>query len=1311
MYISRHLSVKDISGKDTVYLDNDFFQLEGPLVILGEPGSGKSEVVNQLTNLPSTLFYRASGVVASPSNIISDENVNVIIDGLDEVTAYDEGTPIIQVLSKIKSDKIEKFIFTCRAIDWQNEANSSIIFNRWKKRPIVGVLLPLTNSEIIDFVNKNGNGQDGEEFLESAEKQTAIDLLRNPQMLSMLISVVQQYGWPANRKELYSKTCTILISEPNTFHRSANRTRPPVDLLLKAAGFLCTHLILSNNTTIKVDPAPGSESHSLSDFVTEGYTFEILKEALSSMIFRTLDGNTVEVCHRTVAEYLSALWISVNLSDQLSVRRLETLLYAENYHVTPALRGLHAWIATLATEEFQNVFIPRDPYGILRYGDPSDFPLLQAKCLLLSLQQLADTDPYFRNGDWHSTYAPAFNRIELKTDILDVLKSSKHYHLKHLILESIKGEKVSNEITEDLINIIGDNCAAYIERDAALDVLKETNQPRSWDKITESLHDLGDIDSLRLAIKIIESFPNTFSARSISKVLDALAHTNKRPNRISGLGFMLPKVLSFDQLSELLCILCDLESNNDPDEEKYPHRWIYGFTHELLLRDLVPEPQLLYKAIRRVRHYSDYRREDFNNSLSKYFISNETVRQAIQDVEFSNYSPGRFLIILHDLTQASTGLMLTDNDVIRRLTMLDDINFPNREQQWAQFADFVLAYSNDFENSLALIKNQAGRYPELNVQYEKLLQPKPDPEKDYKAAQKKWAEKRKKEERARHKSYENIADQLNDGTHLEAISHIAKAFLGWFNDIKGDNQRARVQSLVGQKMTDAGLNSISKFVIRTTVPSAKAIIELRTKENKEYFVEPVLIAYYSLKKDFDNEPVERLTSALAVCRWGVHFHGDTITPDLQEKLEAIVFNSDTQKIQFLKDTIEPYIEIGSDHIAGLNRLYEDKLFETVAGKVAMEWLQKYSSFSDFTLNDLLRTAIHHCLPSDVLTMAHTKINAKEWKNDEQRGLWMTVLFLLDFSSSIESVIAFAKTNLNHFWSIKHAIQHFWPKRNLTAHQNHFLIKQFAPTIAPEMNPPSGFVGRDHPWEARQFILDRIAELSTDGSDDALQLMEDLDALQIRGYENDIKHSLVEQKNLRATHFMKKVGWNDVRPVLINSAPLNHSDLQSLLLDQLELLQKRIKYSQTNDYIIFWNGDIPQTENYSRDRIVALLTPYLEKFRVRCYTEGTMPEGQRCDFLNSLNLIDLPVEIKGQWHPDIWTGALSQLETYSKMYRANGYGIYLVLWFGQTKVRSPRKFELKEILSYKEMVSILNKNYSGKISSKTKLFVLDLSSLI
>jgi hypothetical protein len=72
---------------------------------------------------------------------------------------------------------------------------------------------------------------------------------------------------------------------------------------------------------------------------------------------------------------------------------------------------------------------------------------------------------------------------------------------------------------------------------------------------------------------------------------------------------------------------------------------------------------------------------------------------------------------------------------------------------------------------------------------------------------------------------------------------------------------------------------------------------------------------------------------------------------------------------------------------------------------------------------------------------------------------------------------------------------------------------------------------------------------------------------------------------------------------------------------------------------------------------------------------------------------IPIEIKGQWHSELWKGSDTQLDVlYTRDWRAEGHGIYLVLWFGNQqktnkKLKSPGRLkalpktadELKEML--------------------------------
>src|SRR5688572_9536987 len=100
IYLPRRLSITGPDGMKEISQE-EFLRLEGPLVVIGEPGVGKSEFVRQVKEREQSKFYSASGVLSYPVAIASNTALWVIIDALDEVTAYSPGAPIVSILSRI----------------------------------------------------------------------------------------------------------------------------------------------------------------------------------------------------------------------------------------------------------------------------------------------------------------------------------------------------------------------------------------------------------------------------------------------------------------------------------------------------------------------------------------------------------------------------------------------------------------------------------------------------------------------------------------------------------------------------------------------------------------------------------------------------------------------------------------------------------------------------------------------------------------------------------------------------------------------------------------------------------------------------------------------------------------------------------------------------------------------------------------------------------------------------------------------------------------------------------------------------------
>jgi len=67
----------------------------------------------------------------------------------------------------------------------------------------------------------------------------------------------------------------------------------------------------------------------------------------------------------------------------------------------------------------------------------------------------------------------------------------------------------------------------------------------------------------------------------------------------------------------------------------------------------------------------------------------------------------------------------------------------------------------------------------------------------------------------------------------------------------------------------------------------------------------------------------------------------------------------------------------------------------------------------------------------------------------------------------------------------------------------------------------------------------------------------------------------------------------------------------------------------------------------------------------------MAEDKCTDIIISYgNKQKLPIEVKRDFHPDLWTACENQLERlYARDPNAGGYGIYLVIWFGDKRTRN------------------------------------------
>ena len=1144
-HIPRRISKLDVKGEAVECSDAEFFDIDANLILLGEPGAGKTELLDFAHRKIPSEFYNACTLESFHE--LDGQTRLIIIDGVDEVTAYETGTPVNKILQKLPGTT--RFILSCRAADWQGTVNTNIISQKWKKEPIVGHILPLNEKEIIQFVTANGEGQDGDDFLREALQRDAVDLLRNPQNLLLMLQAVKHKGWPATRLELYETASLELVKEGNKFHNSISKSQPSIDQLIEAAGFVFSQLLLSGKAGVQIDGEKDGEYPQVSELVSDDISNEIIRSALSTKLFRQKGQNLLEPCHRTVAEYLAAKWLTNALGNQLSAAPLKSILYGSDYFLPAALRGLHAWIATL-NSAVAEAFIKRDPYGFFRYGDPSILTVSQSKTLLRSLEELAKNDPYFRNEDWHATFGRGLARKELRDHIVRVIRTTQTpYQLRHLIIESIQGDKFANEISSDLLSIVFASTATYVVRHAAVGVLSKCDKKTDWQSVVKNLRILEDRESLDIALDIVKNHVGLFTGITLAELLILRTRATASDSVLNNIGlwYRIRQNLSIIQLEESMDIFAG--ATIETEAQSVVDDWLFKFVEERFKRDPLPSASRVCSWLKNSKSHSHHR-SDWDKYSREYFCQDIKFRQELQVEALKSAvdAQGFFGDLCH-LGNISAGLLLREEDFILHLKNLlkDKSSYSDWDERWRILVQFG---KNSFackETFLDFVRDQARQNNILSshlVELEK--QPQRDYEKELKERERQWKQEMQHETLTRHQSFQKIQHELVAGKRLLALHHVANAYLGrLFNDTTSPTDR--VSQLVGDNMTAIAFKGIVAAMTRDDIPTAKQIVELHANEQEKFFFEPILLAHCAImlqsKGHLTGLPIDIARSALASCHWDVSF-GDDLTSDLQERLEQIVFAARADKETFVRDTMEPYLNRGAEHVSGLYRLARKGEFSDIAGPLAVEWIENYTNLSNNSLRELLFAAIRHGSEDKVVALIRDHVFSKELKNEE-RHLWMAAIFLLDFDNNVQLLTKYAEEDKKGLWALRvmtnpaGEIYEGWPK--LSAKQNHFLITKFGVVWPPAIHPTGVTSGDQNPWNASQFVQRKINDLAADISDEAKKMLESLIDLKDLKYQNHIKHLHTQRAQSRAEDNKAVLSIREVKKILLAGGHANKDD--------------------------------------------------------------------------------------------------------------------------------------------------------------------------
>ncbi|PIT04474.1 hypothetical protein TSA1_29735 [Bradyrhizobium nitroreducens] len=178
------------------------------------------------------------------------------------------------------------------------------------------------------------------------------------------------------------------------------------------------------------------------------------------------------------------------------------------------------------------------------------------------------------------------------------------------------------------------------------------------------------------------------------------------------------------------------------------------------------------------------------------------------------------------------------------------------------------------------------------------------------------------------------------------------------------------------------------------------------------------------------------------------------------------------------------------------------------------------------------------------------------------------------------------------------------------------------------------------------------------------------------FERALNDALSNQQTRQRERQFEQPGWKQTLAALWTGKPANIGDLYQLIIVELEWLKKY--YSATNADIFkrFWNEDSrgrvidPKSEESCRDVLAEHLSLRLSSLGISVEPEAHLARDKRADITINVGGMKIPLELKRDYHADLWVAATGQLKkSYASDLYAGGYGLLVVFWFGTKRPKN------------------------------------------
>ena len=1280
--IERTLAYADPNQGQEVIRQDEIASFLGPVLILGDPGLGKSWLTQELGGRPEMKYSRAGTFVrtAVPESLIA-EGERIIIDGLDEIASATPGGAVEVVLRQLSAMDNPPFILSCREADWLGAADRVRIEDDYGVAPVVLHLQPFTRDDALTFLSEEFPEIDAESVLIHLANRGIEDIHKNPLTLRMLGEIAQDKGQlPETRAQLFDRACRVMLKEKNPRHLQQSHVKRDEEGLLLAAGAICATQLLCDRIGVCTGPYAETPDGFVNITDVARLPFgQAGNDALKIRLFQAEGERRFTHIHRVIAEFLGAKWLAKCFDAGMSERRIFTL-FRQGEGVPTSLRGLHAWVAHFSGP-LASRCIAVDPYAVLRYGDAEELGLDQASSLIAALKKLSDKDPYFRSEDWGRHPASGLMREELKDDILAIIDAPDHAQLTSFLLEAMVGTPLAWQLRPELEAILFARDRDYQARLRAAAALSAEGSVCDGEALIRQLLELNDGDAARLAFYLLHEVGA--GAVSADIVLDTvLAYpgldAKRDPTSTSGEIWYPPdslfRGLGVDEIATLLDRLVERVGPSLEEASHSARSFLTDSLTHLVARALEGDPEIELERLWAWLGWIEERDSLASHSREQFtavFRENRALRAAFLEHVLLTPCADNLWMALDRLGELGFGLSPTSEDlagVLRALrTRAGEGSIDPRT--WRDL--LRLDRSPVVRDAAAEVAN--GNPELLSILAEESQTAEPEWKIEQAAR-----EARRKAERQR--VFQSHRNKLTERRHdvatgdpvvltLPAAVYLNPGVaLGPHHRFHSDaTPEERLRTFLGEPLADQVLAGFVAVLARDDLPNTSQIVESHC-ENMCWDAEAPMICgiVEMLRRNLAIDSIDRTTLQTVYMAWQRAPESNVVGPmDIGPALEAVLFTTEEDEEAHFRTSIEPQLRRNLEHIRELHRLVEQPRFSALAGRLAVEWLGAYPALSTSTQGQLLTCALNNAT-SEMVRALRADIQTSGHWDDETKTIWLLADYIVDFDSHRNVLEEAAEDNRTLLWTIRNQVRPRGRERfhRLSLDQLVFIVRAFG-THWPLAEPPDGiWSGRFSPWDASDFIRDTIYAIASRPTPEATEALQYLTANDAPSYGDLMKHALALQLRARRDSEYTAPTLEQLRAVMTEELPETIDDMRAFFADRIADLQGRMRGSNTDIWEAYWADEgRPKEENFCRNRLIEHISGQLPP-SIRFEPEMHMPDQTRADIAAIRNAIGLPVEIKGQWHPDMWNAASNQLDAkYACDWRAQGRGVYIVLWFG------------------------------------------------